>query len=190
MKALSLWQPWASAIACGSKTIETRSWDTSYRGRLAIHAAKRCVMRDLEAICVYPCWLAALSPLFSQLPGAWTLRPETLRDILPFGAIVATGRLVNCIPTGACTSNIDVVRRIPLSGRKGSLKWTERDLGDFSPGRFAWILRDVKPINPPVPYRGQRGLFDVGELGPETISTDLAAIKTVAGQQRFWIDME
>lgn len=40
MRAISLWQPWASAIALGSKRIETRSWSTSYRGPLAIHAAK------------------------------------------------------------------------------------------------------------------------------------------------------
>uniref|UniRef100_A0A6M3J354 ASCH domain-containing protein n=1 Tax=viral metagenome TaxID=1070528 RepID=A0A6M3J354_9ZZZZ len=32
MKAISLWQPWASAMALGWKKIETRSWGTSYRG--------------------------------------------------------------------------------------------------------------------------------------------------------------
>ncbi len=41
MRALSLHQPWASLIAEGVKTIETRSWATKYRGPLAIHAAKR-----------------------------------------------------------------------------------------------------------------------------------------------------
>ena len=35
MKAISLWQPWASAVALGSKRVETRSWSTSYRGPLA-----------------------------------------------------------------------------------------------------------------------------------------------------------
>ncbi len=40
MKALSLWQPWASAIQLNLKTWETRSWATPYRGDLAIHAAK------------------------------------------------------------------------------------------------------------------------------------------------------
>jgi len=41
MKAISLWQPWASAMAFGWKKIETRTWSTSYRGPLLIHAAKR-----------------------------------------------------------------------------------------------------------------------------------------------------
>lgn len=38
MKALTLHQPWASLVALGVKTIETRSWATRYRGPLAIHA--------------------------------------------------------------------------------------------------------------------------------------------------------
>lgn len=36
---LSLTQPWASAIFLGLKAIETRSWQTNYRGRLYIHAS-------------------------------------------------------------------------------------------------------------------------------------------------------
>ena len=45
MKALSLWQPWASLIAAGVKRFETRHWETRHRGPIAIHAAKR-----LEAV--------------------------------------------------------------------------------------------------------------------------------------------
>lgn len=41
MKAISLWQPWASLMAYGFKTVETRSWNTSHRGPLLIHAGKR-----------------------------------------------------------------------------------------------------------------------------------------------------
>lgn len=41
MKAISLWQPWATAIACGHKVHETRGWKTKHRGQIAIHAAQR-----------------------------------------------------------------------------------------------------------------------------------------------------
>jgi len=41
MKALSLWQPYASAVALGLKTYETRSWTTKVRGPITIHASKR-----------------------------------------------------------------------------------------------------------------------------------------------------
>ena len=41
MKALSVKQPWANLIACGRKTIETRTWTTRYRGPLLIVSSKR-----------------------------------------------------------------------------------------------------------------------------------------------------
>jgi len=41
MKAASLYQPYASAMALGWKKNETRPWGTSYRGPLLIHAAKK-----------------------------------------------------------------------------------------------------------------------------------------------------
>lgn len=41
MKALSVRQPWASMIAGGRKTIETRTWSTDYRGDLLIVSSKR-----------------------------------------------------------------------------------------------------------------------------------------------------
>lgn len=41
MRAISLWQPWASAMASGLKRNETRIWPTAYRGDLVICSAKR-----------------------------------------------------------------------------------------------------------------------------------------------------
>lgn len=41
IKALTLYQPWASFMALGLKPDETRSWATDYRGPLAIHAAAK-----------------------------------------------------------------------------------------------------------------------------------------------------
>lgn len=41
MKALSLWQPWATLMAYGLKRVETRSWAIRHRGPLLIHAAKK-----------------------------------------------------------------------------------------------------------------------------------------------------
>jgi activating signal cointegrator 1 len=41
MKAISLWQPWASLWFTDSKIHETRHWSTRHRGPLYVHAAKR-----------------------------------------------------------------------------------------------------------------------------------------------------
>lgn len=48
MKAISIRQPWASLIANGTKTIETRTWSTDHRGPLLICASKP----DGRALCV------------------------------------------------------------------------------------------------------------------------------------------
>lgn len=86
MKAISLWQPWASAISLGAKRIETRSWSTSYRGPIAIHAAKRKVKRELAAL-TWENWVHAVF-------GSWLYSLEDL----PFGAFLATADLVDCLP--------------------------------------------------------------------------------------------
>ena len=39
MKVLTIRQPYASAVVCGYKQFEFRSWKTNYRGKILIHAA-------------------------------------------------------------------------------------------------------------------------------------------------------
>ncbi|QTF59120.1 ASCH domain-containing protein [Stutzerimonas frequens] len=54
MKALSIRQPWAWLIVRGHKPLENRSWATSYRGPLLIHAAKgmtRAEYEDAASLC-------------------------------------------------------------------------------------------------------------------------------------------
>jgi len=47
LMAISLWEPWASAMRLDLKRNETRHWGTGYHGDLAICSAKR-KMGDLE----------------------------------------------------------------------------------------------------------------------------------------------
>lgn len=78
MRAISLWQPWASAIAIKLKCIETRHWRTDYRGPLAIHAAKRWTLDERDTAAMFA--------------DAYDERLRTP----PLGAIVAVCRLVDC----------------------------------------------------------------------------------------------
>lgn len=41
IKCLSVRQPWANLIAQGKKTIETRTWSTTYRGPLLIVSSRK-----------------------------------------------------------------------------------------------------------------------------------------------------
>ena len=83
IKALSLWQPWAEAIRVGAKQIETRSWPCSYRGWLAIHAAKKPVDKSDQG--------------FVEFAEHW------VGDLtkLDFGAVVCIVKLTGCSPTKA-----------------------------------------------------------------------------------------
>lgn len=151
MKAIALWQPWASAIALGAKFIETRSWSTNYRGPLAIHAAKRQDHSELLAIASDWSWCAALGWKMSDTVPPW--------ERLPFGAVVATCMLFDVKPVDLISDrDLDAPR---FRGGHGFDSWCERDMGDFSPGRFGWILTDIKVLEKPIPYRGAQGLFDV-----------------------------
>ena len=55
MKAISVRQPWASMIANGTKTIETRTWPTKYKGDILIVSSKNPKIDNLpagKALCV------------------------------------------------------------------------------------------------------------------------------------------
>ena len=68
MKALTLWQPWASLVALGHKRIETRCWSTKYRGDLAIHAAAKLPPKWLGASRHNVYFRNALADIFNCRP--------------------------------------------------------------------------------------------------------------------------
>lgn len=144
MKTLTLTQPWASLVASGAKQIETRSWGTSYRGPLAIHAAKG-FSRGCKELCFY-------SPFNEELAKADFQRIVQL----PVGMVVATCELMRVLPiTSFATVRIQAREYcgIELSDREGAF-------GDYGPGRFAWVLKNVKRLDEPVPAKGALGLWE------------------------------
>jgi hypothetical protein len=141
MKALTLTQPWATLVAVGAKRIETRSWRGWYRGQIAIHAAKS-----------WPKWARE----FSQEPECW----EVLRKYIlpwrcsryPLGAVVATCRIVDYLRT-------EDLELAALTGQR-VLSKQERGFGDYSEGRYAWLLDDIEILPEPIPARGALGLWE------------------------------
>src|SRR3546814_13394014 len=89
MRTISLYQPWASAMALGLKKIETRGTRILGRGPTAIHGAKKWD-EDLE----YEA--ADFSRLF-YAPG---------RIEAPRGYIIAAGRIVDFVPVEAHVATI------------------------------------------------------------------------------------
>ncbi len=50
MKCLSLKQPYAELLVSGKKTIELRNWNTSFRGKLLVHASKNIDKERSESL--------------------------------------------------------------------------------------------------------------------------------------------
>ena len=132
MKALTLHQPWATLIAIGAKTIETRSWPTNYRGPLAIHAAK-----------AFPEY--ARERFFD-----WQIR-EPLYD---FGYKKLADMPLGCMVC-FCTLT-DVVRIAKGVETPQGAEWY---FGDYSLGRYMWKLTNVHSFSEPIPARGAQGLW-------------------------------
>jgi hypothetical protein len=132
MKALTLTQPWATLVARGAKQIETRSWRTFYRGPLAIHAAKK--------LAELPSWQIRR---FRSVLEAYGIRGFME---LPLGVIVATCMLVDCVRI--TPDNVP-----PFGG-------PEFDFGDYTVGRWAWHLSDVKALAEPILAKGALGLWE------------------------------
>lgn len=163
IKALTLTQPWATLVAIGVKKIETRSWSTTYRGLLAIHAAQNLTpvggKGGLYELCMS-------EPFYRVLDLA---EYKTSED-LPRGAIVAIARLVECVSTeNEAVDNEPgtpwFVGRLPGVNQHHYEVPPQRDtdeyaFGDYSPGRYAWLLADVKKLDTPIPARGGQGLWN------------------------------
>ncbi len=132
VRAISLWQPWASLWLSPRKIHETRHWPTTYRGPLAVHAAKR-IEKRLEG---HP----LLDILTEEYGSRWAVD-------LPSGALIGVVELTDCKPTESiprCEISID-----------------DFHCGDFSPGRYAWKRGGFRLLQQPVPYTGRQGFFNV-----------------------------
>lgn len=137
MKAITIYEPWASLIALGQKKIETRSWPTKYRGPLAIHAGKTVRSEFLN--------LAWQEPFYSALKPLHKHHMDGRRGIgYHFGCVIAIAELMDCVEVRP-----DNVPSGP-----------ERYFGDYTRGRFMWVLRDVKRLKKPIPARGYQGLWE------------------------------
>lgn len=167
MKALTLTQPWATLIAIGAKRIETRSWWTGYRGPLAIHAAKgpsTIGWMQLQHMC------RNVEPFASTL--AHLIEGEHVAERLPLGCVVAIADLVDCVRIA--TSWTHRTETLPHTigrhlddGTPVLWELTDQEIafGDYTPGRFAWLLDNVRALPVPVPARGAQGLWDWNETG-------------------------
>lgn len=133
MKALSIIEPWATLIKEGKKVIETRSWKTSYRGELLIHASSKKIKKNDEHIIE----LLKLIPDIS----------------MGYGHILCKCKLVDCIFMDQ--KFLDEIKQ----------NKQEFLCGEYSVGRYAWILEDVVPLEKTILAKGHLGIWNFETKG-------------------------
>ena len=138
MKAITIWQPWASLIALGYKTIETRTHSRlgclhDPRERFAIHAACRF---DEWAAGVIAGVLERWRAHYPRLP----VTSEQLADpnAWPRGAVVGTARGVGF---GVLNERYELSALCPCDGLWGL------------------FVADARALPEPVPARGFQGVW-------------------------------
>ena len=165
MKAISLHQPWASLLAAGIKPHETRSWCPPARligERIAIAAAKRPPQPaefSPELIAVIA-QAGGLRQLIRRQPGAGVGFDSD--DCLPLGAVIATVRLAGWLRI----DGNDGWGRVSgwlhrADGRAPSRESVAiHPTGDYSPGRYVWLVDQIRVLSEPVPVRGWQGFWN------------------------------
>lgn len=134
MKAISLWEPWATFIRLKFKKNETRPWYTHYRGDLLICAAKAGLSKhDLND------YMRFFEDCFKKFHLGIPLEISDLH----FGQAVAVVELVDCVKTDGF-----------------AITALESYMGNYAPDRYAWKFDNIRPIEP-FPVKGKQGFFDV-----------------------------
>lgn len=153
MKALSIWQPWASLLMANIKEHETRGWPPprSLLGeRIAVHASKTRNGVDLFAASMG-------SPICVETQAAQAIGFSDPARPLPFGCILGTAVLSYAMKIDSVYASVQSARELAL--------------GDWTPGRWAWCFVDHRPLAAPIPYRGQQGIFDLPDSVLEGVPT-------------------
>jgi hypothetical protein len=151
LHAITLWQPWATLIAQGHKRIETRSWSSRWLNwppLLAIHAASMPMRGSVLKLRSEEPFAGCLaSPAYAEAPAYTPTVP------LPAGAVVAVCRFVEALRTEFIA---DILTTLLQHGKAGP---HEMEFGDYSEGRWGWMLEDICPLSEPIRTKGAQGVW-------------------------------
>ncbi|WP_428117733.1 hypothetical protein [Candidatus Poriferisodalis sp.] len=163
MKVITLPQPHVFLIAGGHKTREACSVPApqEMRGaRFGIHAGVRKPT------------IAELCRIMGHAPGICCSLSdlEALRREMAYGAVVATARLRGCVQVLERQDeaharephfyNEVICGSITGQPTDALVQFNTDGLGDYSVGRWVWLLEDIEPLDEPVPARGKPRIWD------------------------------
>lgn len=151
MRAITIWQPWATLIMIGAKPYEFRGKSfreypnaPQIRERIVIHAGARAIrlaeVLDLYAKCLNGGGATGLIvdkaiPLLERLISAYQCR-----------GIIAEGAALGTAVIGSPRNAGGMFTAVPHDSDRGDFNW-------------AWPLTDVVPFVPPIAGRGAQGFW-------------------------------
>lgn len=160
MKAITIWQPWASLLACGAKKFETRSWATDYRGPIAIHAAKKDIYKTVSELPDFTT-LAVLNDLY----WFWNIQDGAQKKMAGMqGCVIATAELVGCYEVGENPFTLE-----PFVSNDNATAITGNELlfGNWQPGRYAWEFANMQMLEEPIPAKGRQRMWNWEDMRNE-----------------------
>lgn len=152
MKALTIWQPWASLVMIGAKPYEFRRWD--YRTREASLEGERIVIHA----------------------GARPIKPAEIEDIIErmhdrissLRSEIAIPLLARIRAAHKCRGVVEMSAALGTAvlGKPKSVAAlfnSPADSDRIDHHMWAWPLTDIKPFPEPIPCRGMQGFWLFGE---------------------------
>lgn len=152
MKAITLWEPWATLVVIGAKRWEFRKWDFSSRypslvdQRIAIAAGVRSIRK------------AEIIDLLNRIDDD----QSSLDGLIAKPALY---RLLEEVNAGRPPSTLghvlgDAIFRKPVPAIELFGTPAPADSDRFLQSRFAWPLEEVRAYEPPYPYKGHQGFWN------------------------------
>lgn len=153
MKALTLWQPWATLVVYEVKPFEFRKYPAPkwiVGERIAIHAGARPVrpaeIADLIAsLRLEQGWGTALQPGALDLLLTMQANPERI----PVSSVLGTARVGQPVEAG------EIVREAYAKGFKGDSDRVDHQV-------WGWPMEEVERFDVPVPAKGAQGFWSWG----------------------------
>jgi hypothetical protein len=144
MKVISIWNPWATLIVRKHKSIETRSWKApkSLIGQRIGIASTKAIRPDQR--------LEVARPEFAKyyLETGLPVLVSGFADLSKFD----NGYLLGTVLLHSC----DLITEEDMD----DITEEEQSFGWFSPGRYAWRLREPVALKSPIQVRGSQGIWE------------------------------
>ena len=157
MKALTVYQPWASLIMEGFKPNEYRKWDFSTKPALRNLIGQRIVMHASAR----PVRRAEVSDLMERI--TWAPEETGLTVSAPlFDFFDKVWKDPTCLPLSSALGTVIIGQPLPVAKIHAGLADSDR----LDQHKFGWPVSEPVYFQPPRPMKGWQGFWNAPEGEP------------------------